>query len=210
MDPILIVGGENDPNIASIAGRMEERGIAGRKLLFGPTSNSALTWDFQSDRLTVDGREVCARSLFIRYDVFNHMADPRDAVAFRAQAWHTVLQGWALAHDRVRYLNRDYAGQTNKPFMLSLAAQVGLPVPWTLMTNELDTLDALAADREMIAKPVPGGGYTQELSAMLRDTERREGKSAAPGIVQRRLANPEVRIYGVGDGESRRWIPFEV
>ncbi len=210
MDAILIVGGEKDPNTASIAGRMEERGIAGSTLLFGPGSNPALTWDFQSDRLTVDGREVSARALFIRYDVFNHMTDPRDAVAFRAQAWHTTLQGWALAHDGVRSLNRAYAGQTNKPFMLSLAARVGLPIPWTVMSNDLDALDALAAERAMIAKPVPGGGYTQELSAMLQGTERRDGKSAAPGIVQQRLATPEVRVYGVGDGARRRWIPFEV
>jgi hypothetical protein len=210
MEAILIVGGENDPNIASIAGRMEERGINGAKLLVGPGLNPGLTWDFQTGRLTVDGREVSTRALFMRYDVFSHMADPREAVAFRAQAWHTTLQGWALAHDGVRYLNRHYAGQTNKPFMLSLAAQVGLPIPWTLMTNELEALEPLAAEREMIAKPVPGGAYTQQLSRMLETTQRREGKSAAPGIVQQRLVSPEVRIYGIGDAASRRWIPFEV
>ena len=203
---ILIAGGEADFNIASIQGRMEERGIPGRRLLVGAGHNPGVTWDFQRDTLRLDGEEVRPTALFIRYDVFGHMADPRPAVAFRAQAWHTVLQGWALAHDDVWLLNKDYAGQTNKPFMLDLARQCGLPIPFTLATNELDALDALAAEREMIAKPVPGGGYTQELGKMLESTERRDGRSAAPAFVQGRLVAPEVRIYGVGG----RFIPFQV
>ena len=206
---ILIAGGDADPNIASIIRRMEQRGLDGGTLLVGAGANPGITWDFQTDELRVDGRVLSPSAVFLRYDVFAHMADPRPAVSFRAQAWHTTLHGWMLAHD-VAMTNRRYAGQTNKPFMLSLAGRVGLPIPWTLMTNELDALEPLAAERQMIAKPVPGGGYTQELGEMLKNTERRDGRSAAPGIVQGRLVNPEVRIYGVGWGADRRWIPFQV
>jgi glutathione synthase/RimK-type ligase-like ATP-grasp enzyme len=203
---ILIAGGEADFNITSILRRMEERGMAGERLLVGPGSNPGLTWDFQTGRLTVDGRETAPEAVFIRYDVFTHMADPRPATAFRAQAWFNTLHGWMLAHDGVRMLNRRYRGQANKPYMLDLARRVGLPIPSTLITNELDALDALAAGAPMIAKPVPGGGYTQLLEKMLADTERRDGRSAAPGIVQQRLVAPEVRIYGVGG----RFIAFHV
>jgi hypothetical protein len=62
----------------------------------------------------------------------------------------------------------------------------------------------------MIAKPVPGGGYAQDVSDLLGKTPRREGRSAAPAFVQRRLVPPEVRVYGIGAGAARRFIAFRV
>ncbi|HET7233118.1 MAG TPA: hypothetical protein VFJ16_24120, partial [Longimicrobium sp.] len=62
----------------------------------------------------------------------------------------------------------------------------------------------------MIAKPVPGGGFAQDVAELLAKTPRREGRSAAPAFVQRRMLAPEVRVYGVGRGSTRRYIPFRV
>jgi hypothetical protein len=206
---LLIAGGDRDPNIGSIMGRMRERGIEGEVLLVGAGSHPGITWDFPNDRLLVDGREVNADAAFIRYDVFTGMADPRPQVNYRAQTWYTTLHGWLLAHP-MRVLNRRYGGQTNKPFMLQRARVAGLRIPHTLVTNELDALERDAAGEERIVKPVTGGGYTQMLSVVLANTERREGKSAAPAIVQRRLVAPEIRVYGVGDAARRRFEAFHV
>lgn len=204
--PLLIAGGETDPNLRSLLRRARERQMPVLPLLTGPDRTPALTWDVHADTLMVDGREVRPRAGFMRYDVFQAMADPRPAVSFRAQAWHTTLHGWMLAHDRVRMMNRRYAGQTNKPYMLSVAAACGLRIPRTRITNQLDALERLPDAAEMIAKPVPGGGHTRMVGELLATTGRRDGVSAAPAIVQQRLVSPEVRIYGIGG----RFLPFAV
>ena len=204
--PILIGGGEIDHSIGSLLRRARERELPVVELRVGATANPALTWDVDADTLVLDGREIRPGAGFLRYDVFNAMADPRPSVSFRASAWHTTAQGWMLSHPDVRMLNRGYIGQTNKPFMLRLAAECGLAIPRTLITNDLRMLDELRGAAEMIAKPVPGGGYTQLLADLLSGTPRKDGRSAAPAFVQRRLATPEVRIYGVGG----QFIPFAV
>lgn len=206
---LLIAGGDRDPNIGSILARMRERGMEGEALLVGAGAHPAITWDFHSDRLQVDGRDVRPSAAFLRYDVFTSMADPRPQTSQRAQAWYTTLHGWLLAHP-VRMLNRRYGGQMNKPFMLHRAAQAGLEIPRTLLTNELDRLEREAPGDHHIVKPVAGGSYTQLLSAVLERTERRDGRSAAPALVQRRLVQPEIRVYAVGDAASRRFEAFHV
>jgi hypothetical protein len=208
---LLIAGGEADPNVDSIAARAERRGMEARTLRVGPGTNPSLAWSFDDDRLLLDGEEVCPAGVFLRYDVFGHLADGRPATAYRANAWYTALQGWMLAHPRVRMLNRRYGGQMNKPFMLHLAARTGLFIPPTRVTNELDAVEREAAALgPLIAKPVTGGGYAQPLEALLAGTERREGRSAAPAFVQRRMVPPEVRVYGVGAGADRRFVAYRV
>jgi hypothetical protein len=207
---LLIAGGEADFNTLSVLGRMRQRGIDGRELLVG-AANPALTWDFQADELRLDGMVLRPAAMFLRYDVFPSLADPRPNVAFRAQAWFGALHGWLLAHPGVRMLNRCSNGQANKPFILHLAGRCGLRIPFTLLTNELDALEADAARLgPMIAKPVPGGGFAQSVDELLAGTQRREGRSAAPAFVQRRLVPPEVRVFGVGEGNTRRYVAFRV
>ena len=208
---LLIAGGEADPNVDSIVARAERRGMEARTLRVGPGTNPSLDWSFHDDRLVIDGEEMSPTGVFLRYDVFGHMADGRQATAYRANAWYTALQGWMLAHPGVRMLNRRYGGQMNKPFMLHLAARTGLFIPSTRVTNELDAVEREAAALgPLIAKPVTGGGYAQPLEELLAGTERRDGRSAAPAFVQRRMVPPEVRVYGVGEGAGRRFIAYRV
>ena len=207
---LLIVGGDQDPNIASIVPRAEERGIAHRTLLVGAGANPALTWDFEDGDLRIDGEAARPDAVFARYDVFTNLSDPRPATSYRAQAWYATLYGWALASEGVRMLNRAYRGYGSKPFMLETARRVGLPVPRTRITNELEALRADAPPGAMIAKPVTGGGYTQDVAALLAETQLREGRSAAPAFVQPTLVPPEVRVYGVGVGAGRRFVAYRV
>ncbi|HEX8391171.1 MAG TPA: hypothetical protein VF665_02345 [Longimicrobium sp.] len=204
-DAVMIAGGELDFNLLSLLQRAVERDIPVCPVLVGAEGNPSLVWNVQADTLTLNGREIRPRGGFLRYDVFNAKADPRQNVRSRAQAWYTTLQGWLLSHPEARMVNRGYSGQTNKPYMLRLAAECGLRIPRTLVTNDLAMLDEMNA-AEMIAKPVPGGGFTQMLPELLASTQRRDGRAASPAIVQERLVAPEVRIYGVGE----RFIPFRV
>lgn len=208
---LLIAGGETDPNVDSLVARAERRGMEARTLRVGHGTNPSLAWSFDDDRLLIDGDEASPAAVFLRYDVFGHLADGRQETAYRASAWYTALQGWMLAHPSVGMLNRRYGGQMNKPFMLHLAARTGLLIPPTRVTNELDAVGREAAALgPMIAKPLTGGGYAQPLEALLASTERRDGRSAAPAFVQRRMVPPEVRVYGVGRGAGRRFVAFRV
>ncbi|HYW13189.1 MAG TPA: hypothetical protein VE871_14610 [Longimicrobium sp.] len=203
---VLIAGGDADPHLLSLAKRALEREIPVLEFLTGADRTPSIAWDMEADTLLLDGQEARPGAGFLRYDVFHTLADKRPAVEFRAQAWHTALHGWMLAHDDVRMLNRGFSGLTNKPHVLTVAAACGLRIPRTLVTNDLEMLDTLQGSEGMIAKPVPGGGFTQGVADLLRTTPRREGKSAAPAFVQNRLVAPEVRIYGVGG----RFVPYHV
>ncbi len=203
---ILIAGGDADFNIESLLHRARERGVPVRPLLVGKDHHPSVLWDVEGDVLLVDGEEVRVSGAFLRYDVFTHMADPRPAVSFRAQAWYATISGWVMASDGVRFLNRDQERQMNKPYYLYLARRAGLEIPVTMVTNDMERLDALAAERRLIAKPVPGGGYTKPVEELLESVPRRDGRAAAPAIVQERLEQPEVRVYGIGG----RYLPFAV
>lgn len=208
---LLLAGGQADFNLDSIVERACQRGIPAQVLRMGGERTPALTWDFQADRLVLDGHPADPGAVFLRYDVFSVLADSRAATQFRSQAWHITLHGWLLAHPGVRMLNRGYRGEANKPYMLEMARRVGLAIPRTLVTNEVDELERRAAEiGPMIAKPVPGGGFAQPVEELLGKTERRGGRSAAPAFVQERLVPPEVRVYGVGAGERRRFVAFRV
>jgi hypothetical protein len=208
---LLIAGGDADPSVESIVARAERRGLETRTLRVGPGTNPSLVWSFDGDRLTIDGEEASPSAVFLRYDVFAHLADGRPETAYRAYAWYTALQGWLLAHPAVRMLNRGYDRPTNKPFVLHLAASVGLRIPATRITNEVDALEREAAALgPTIAKPLTGGGYAQPLEELLAGTERRDGRSAAPAFVQQRMVPPEVRVYGLGMGAERRYVAFRV
>ncbi|MDB4950146.1 MAG: hypothetical protein JWM27_2795 [Gemmatimonadetes bacterium] len=204
--PLLVAGGDADANLHSLVRRMGERGCAVRVVQVGARSDPAVTWDLQADELVVDGRTVRAAGAFVRYDVFTHLADPRAATAYRASAWYAALVGWLWAHPEVRLLNRGAERAMNKPFHLTLAARAGLQIPRTLVTNDAARLHDESARARMVAKPVPGGGYCQPLDEVLASAPLRDGRAAAPAIVQNRLEQPEVRIYGVGG----RFLPFAV
>jgi len=165
---ILLVGGDQDPQIAyvqralcwanailteranistpSSASTLKKKAeIAPRvlTLLVGAQSHPAVCWSLSSDSLRVNGELIRPTACFIRYDVFTHLADPRAATEQRAYAWYTTLMGYLEAHPSVRTLNRDFIGRSvNKPEALSRALRYGLTIPDTLITNDLDAVDA--------------------------------------------------------------------
>ncbi|MEZ4384286.1 MAG: hypothetical protein R3A79_23330 [Nannocystaceae bacterium] len=212
---VLVVGGVHDPNLDPLLRALARLGVDHRALRVGEGLAPAITWALDDDRLTIDGELVAPAGVFIRYDVFGHLRDRREATAFRANAWYTTIAGWLAAHPEVRWLGR--AGMlrhTNKLHALGLARAAGLEIPATRVTNELA---ALVADGEArVAKPVAGGGYCERLGDLLAETAVVGGVAAAPAIVQPELVPPELRIYGVrhdlgrSGGGPASFFAFEV
>lgn len=203
---LLVAGGSADPNLDCLQQRADERGQAIHSLRVGPGLHPAVRWDLEGDALLLDGQPVRPSAIFLRHDVFAAMADPRPAVSKRAMAWYTLVSGWALAHDSVRVFNRrsrQYGA--NKPLALHRARALGLKVPATAFTNDVQALRD-GAPWPRVVKPIDGGALCQPLDDVLAHTDQREGVAAAPAIVQQRLVPPEVRVYVIG----RRLFAFRV
>lgn len=194
---LLIVGGDADPNITALLAAAGRNGVPHQKLLVGKTSHPSLTWDLGSGELWLDGEPLQCSAAFVRHDVFTALQDGQASSHHRALAWHTAITGWLATHPEVFIFNRRNLNQvTNKPLVLKLAQDCGLAVPETLITNDGEWL---ARYEEKVVKPINGGGYCEPLAEVLERTPLKNGRAAAPAIIQPRLVSPEVRIYGVGN-----------
>jgi hypothetical protein len=196
---LLIVGGDADPNISALRSAADRRGVSYQELLVGKSSNPSVTWDLDSGELFIDGEPLSCDAAFVRHDVFTALQDGQASSQYRALAWHTAVTGWLAAHPEVFLFNRGNLNQvTNKPWVLKLAHDCGLRIPRTLVTNDLERLETFASGEGSVVKPINGGGYCESLVEVLERTPVKDGRVAAPAIVQQRLAPPEIRIYAVG------------
>ena len=112
---LLIPGGENDPNITHPLEIARKRKIKTSKILFGSHTRPSIHWYIHANRLLLDGTELESASVFLRYDVFNHMTDARVQTAFRAHAWYAAIAGWIASRADIRTFNRDGEPYVSKP-----------------------------------------------------------------------------------------------
>ena len=194
---LLIVGGDADPNITALLAAAGRSGVPYQKMLVGKTSHPSLTWDLGTGQLWLEGEPVQCTAAFVRHDVFTALQDGQASSHYRALAWHTAVTGWLSSHPEVFIFNRRNLNHvTNKPLVLKLARDYGLAVPETLITNDGNHL---AHYQEKVVKPINGGGYCESLAEVLERTPLKDGRAAAPAIIQQRLVPPEIRIYAVGN-----------
>jgi hypothetical protein len=203
---LLIAGGDADPNISALLAAAERNGVSHHKLLVGKSSHPSLTWEISTGELLLDNQPLECAAAFVRADVFTALRDGQASSQYRAVAWHTAVTGWLAAHTDVFIFNRRNFNQlTNKPLVLKLARDCGLAIPQTLITNDRESLENFL-NGDGVVKPINGGGYCEPLAEVLERTPVKDGRVAAPAIVQQRLVPPEVRIYAIGD----RYFAFNV
>lgn len=203
---IVVAGGDRDPNLQALLGRLEERGVEAVPILVGSGNSPRLVWDVVEDRLELDGEELAPAGVFVRHDVFTHLADRRPASSFRAMAWYAAVMGWARGRPGVHLFNRHLPGELLKPQQLRLAHGLGMKIPATWVTNDMEWLGQHPAGDGLVTKPVAGGDHCRELGPLLARTPRAGGAAAAPALVQERLVPPDVRVYRVGE----RLLPFRI
>jgi len=193
-DVLLVAGGAGDPNLGWLVAAASGLGVDCRSVAVDPDQPPALAWRMGGS-FSVDGTPIDATALFCRYDVFSSLGDA--TLTGTAAAWFASLIGYGLSR-RLGMLNARLDPVTgSKTAMLALAETHGLAVPETLVCN---SLAVLPTDPEnWIAKPVGGGSYAMSLSEALAGSDIRDGRLAAPAIVQPRLVYPERRVYRVGD-----------
>lgn len=197
--PLLVSGGDTDPNIEAILKAIERSGASTIKLVIGKDSHPALSWEVESGRLLLDGERLECRAAFVRYDVFTALQDGRATSQYRALAWYTAIVGWLAANPEIFTFNRRNLNHvTNKPLVLKLAQESGLRIPQTLITNDFSYLAQFQPERQKIVKPINGGGYCEALDDVAGRTPLKNSRAAAPAIVQQRLVPPELRVYAIG------------
>ena len=197
---VLVAGGDRDPNVRALAVALARRGVPHHVLEVGQDHHPAVAWDLAADRLEIDGREARPAAVFLRHDVFTHLADRRPASAHRALAWSTTVAAWVDAHPEVRCTNRGggLRAAPAKPYQLQQARRAGLAVPPTLVANHLGAIEAFLPGRPKIVKPVAGGDHTRPLAEALAAAGTRGAAAPAPAIVQAELVPPERRVFAVG------------
>ena len=203
---LLVAGGDEDPNIRQLIARLNVRRTKHVAVLVGAGTHPRVTWELDRDRLFLNGRLLRPTAAFIRHDVFTNMADERPESAYRAYAWYSTLVSWVGAHPAVRFFNRDSRGELLKPYQLHLASRHGIPVPRSLVTNDVRRLETESRSASLIVKPVNGGDYCQLLKPLLGKIPAIGGAGAAPAIVQKELVPPDVRVFRV----RSRYFTYEI
>ncbi len=195
---ILIAGGVSDPNILQLVETLSACGCPISTVLVGSDSHPSITWDMSEDTLHINDVPVHPFAVFLRHDVFSSLSQGTAASSHRALAWYSTIFGWCLAHSHIGLLNRHFAPQyANKPYILFQAQQAGLEIPDTWITNDTLSLEKLLEQNELIAKPVNGGDYCQDLNKIFNALPHIDGRAAGPAIVQTKLVAPDVRVYGI-------------
>lgn len=194
---LLIAGGARDPCLPVLAAASRRLGVEPLLLTHAPDAEPLVCWDLSRDALTIDGKPVAPRGVFLRYDVFGGPAAP--GTLDRAGAWYALAQGWASSHPQVGQFNRGLNAHAGvKPAELVAAQRHGLAIPATLITNSLAAARDHAAARDAtgaIAKPVAGGAYVRRLDRVLGEFDAEAAAAPLPAIVQERLAYPEYRVF---------------
>lgn len=192
---ILVAGGQLDPNIGALLRRMLQRRTLFRDLLVGPDLIPRLTIDLQKNTLSLNGELFTPSACFIRHDVFLTEGSIYQTPIV-ALNWFYAIRGWTLSQSNIRSFNsHSTIGDNNKIQNLKLARQAGLPVPDTIVTNELNQVGA-CDETSLIQKPVTGGEYTTTLHDLIEATPSKN--ATFPRFVQKKLRRPELRIYRVG------------
>ncbi len=195
---LLIAGGALDPHTQRIARLARLRGLPHRAVLVGPEHSPRVSYTVPSGQLCIDGEFFSPTALWLRHDVFAAIADPRPAVLRRALAWTEAIRGFALLCPTIRWANRGASlRRVNKVEQLARAAEVGLRIPKTRVSNDLPSLVAEAAS--WVAKPVAGGSLCMAMQELLGGLHEDGGAAPQPAFVQERLRGPEVRAYVVGE-----------
>ena len=196
---LLVAGGCRDHNLNVLADAGKKAGVDIVDLRLPVSESPPFCWNPEQGWVRLSHSDIQIDAAFIRYDVFSSMKDSRPAVAVRSTAWYHAVWGWLLSDSRIRIFNRNLSPITsNKPATLVQAHQVGLRIPSTLITNDIELFTAEEA-ASLVAKPVAGGDYCYSLEEALGKANLNSGAAASPAIVQNRLVSPEVRIYVIGE-----------
>lgn len=202
----LLAGGDTDPQILCLLKQAATHGIPMHCLLKGQSGSPRLTWNILENTLKDGKKEITASAAFIRQDVFAFLASNKQHDHSGAREWYVTVAGWLQSSADTKVFNRDYLsrGPVNKPYILYLAHQLGFQITDSLVSNDSFLLHKLAQTDQWVTKPVNGGAHCEAMDVNM--SQPISGTLSYPQIIQRKLEQPELRIFRVGED----WFAFSV
>lgn len=87
-----------------------------------------------------------------------------------------------------------------KPVQLAMVAQLGIPIPRSIITNASRPLvEFVGRNPSSIFKPVQGGAHTQRVTAAQLKPENLESLRVAPVTIQDEIPGTNIRAFVAGD-----------
>jgi glutathione synthase/RimK-type ligase-like ATP-grasp enzyme len=162
------------------------------------TGDGTLRW--------VDGRQLRfdeIRAVYWRNHAgISTVALPDPEQAFIAQNDTRSLFDSILVRLPARWVNgyRAFHLHQMKPVALALVAELGIPIPDTLLSNDAEeVLRFVARHPACIFKPVQGGAFTERLTAAHLSAENLRNLMIAPVTIQEEVFGTDVRVFVAGD-----------
>ncbi len=186
---LLLVGGESDPNTQRLVDQAHLRGL---DYFFWNTDDPSccqIAWDFSTPVIDLGGDSIKPESTFLRYNVFD--GDPT-----RNQHAVETIESFALAWPAIRMLNRKTSGNANnKSRNLTLARDLGFPIPNTTVLADLSPLATLPDPYQRIIKPLSGGDHAAVVKDVNSDLDRLS--VMAPQFLQEKLEGENLRVFSI-------------
>ncbi len=102
----------------------------------------------------------------------------------------------------VRWVNgwTGYQLHQTKPAALAMVAELGVPVPETVLTNDADGVIAfIQRHSHCIFKPVQGGAHTRRLELQHLTDDNLDNLRYAPVTLQEEIVGTDVRVFVAGE-----------
>jgi glutathione synthase/RimK-type ligase-like ATP-grasp enzyme len=127
---------------------------------------------------------------------------PHDEQAEIAQNDARGLFESLLVRLKTRWVNgwEGFHLHQTKPAALAMVAELGVPVPATVLTNDPDGLiEFIDRHSRCIFKPVQGGAHTRKLELRHLADENLENLQYSPVTLQEEIEGTDVRVFVAGD-----------
>ena len=206
---VLILGGDDDEHAVHMLDHLRARGIDA-VLLDSRWFPASLTVSFDPGGRGLirfpGGRPIdfeAIRSVYWR--AYHSVSTPDLPDPEQGCIAHNDARGLfeaVLLRLSARWVNgwQAYQLHQTKPAQLAMVAQLGVPVPASLITNDPDDLQRFAERHpRAIFKPVQGGAHARALTSAHLRPENLKNLQIAPVTVQEEVPGTNIRAFVAGE-----------
>lgn len=186
--PLLIVGGDSDPNTRRVVDQAHIRNVDYHFWDTDVEGGLQVAWDFNEPVLDLGDHHLQPSAIFARCNVFSQDTNLPVRV-------HQLIQAYALAWPDVRILNRPTLNTlNNKSLNLRLAREVGFTIADTMVLGDCSPLVTIPDAENRIAKPIDGGAHTLLVSKLNQQIAQSQWPNTSY-FIQERLEGENLRVF---------------
>ena len=197
MTKVLIIGGSKDQEILWMINLCKNYNDISLNTLF-VDKNNYINWDINNN-LILNDKIIKPNGIYMRQNIHNK----NNNELLRSKRWHNIIQGWLLLNPQIKILNRFWLSRfNNKIYNLVIAKKIGFKVDETYVTNNISFMKEKNKNKDFILKAIDNG-YCVDAEYAISNCKTKIVNnlltSATPAFFQKKLNNPEIRIYWIID-----------